>query len=196
MKKEGIPMAMKKGRITARTQTMRVAFCGMMCALSVVLMLMGGLIPVMLYIAPLAAGLLLLPVLVEYGRTAAWLTWLATALCVLMLGVDKEAAFFYLFVGYYPILKWDIDRKITRKGLRIAVKLLLFTLSAGLMYLLLSLIFPAQSLMTEFGQGWLWMSLLLLVLMDFSLLMYDRALVPMVVLYDRRLRQKLKFLHR
>ena len=50
-------------RTTARIQTMRVAFCGMMCALSVVLMLMGGLIPVMLYVAPLLAGILLLPVL-------------------------------------------------------------------------------------------------------------------------------------
>jgi hypothetical protein len=168
----------------------------MMCALSVVLMLMGGLIPVMLYVAPLLAGILLLPVLVEYGRTAAWLTWFATALCVLMIGVDKEAAFFYLFIGYYPILKWEIDRKIAHKGLRIAVKLLLFTASAGLMYLLLWLIFPAQSLAAEFGNGWLWMSLLLLVLMDFCLLMYDRALIAMVVLYDRKMRPVLKFLRR
>lgn len=183
-------------RTTARHQTMRVAFCGMMCALSVVLMLMGGLIPVMLYVAPLLAGMLLLPVLVEYGRKAAWLTWLATALCVLMVGVDKEAALFYLFIGYYPILKWDIDRNIPHKGLRIGAKLALFTCAAGLMYLLLWLIFPAQSLAAEFGNGWLWMSLLLLLLMDFCLLMYDRALIAMVVLYDKKMRPALKFLRR
>lgn len=183
-------------RTTARIQTMRVAFCGMMCALSVVLMLMGGLIPVMLYVAPLLAGILLLPVLVEYGRKAAWLTWLATALCVLIIGVDKEAALFYLFIGYYPILKWDIDRKFTRKGPRIAVKLVLFTFATALMYLLLWLIFPMQSLAAEFGNGWLWMSLLMLVLMDFCLLMYDRALIAMVVLYDKKMRPALKFLRR
>lgn len=183
-------------RTTARLQTMRVAFCGMMCALSVVLMLMGGLIPVMLYVAPLLAGILLLPVLVEYGRKAAWLTWLATSLCVLMIGGDKEAAFFYLFIGYYPILKWDIERKISRKGWRTAVKLLLFTASTGLMYLLLSLIFPAQSLAAEFGKGWLWMCIFLLAMMDFCLLMYDRALIAMVVLYDKKMRPALKFLRR
>ena len=185
-----------KKRTTTRIQTLRIAFCGMMAALSVVLMLMGGLIPMMLYIAPLAAGILLLPVLVEYGRKAAWLTWLATALCVLMLGVDKEAAFFYLFVGYYPILKWDIDRKITRKGWRVVAKLLLFTLAAGLMYLLLSLLFPAQSIMAEFGQAGVWMAVLMLALMDACLMMYDRLLVPLVVLYDRKMRPALKFLRR
>lgn len=178
----------------ARSSTMRIAFCGMMTALSVVLMLLGGLVPVMLYISPLLAGLLLLVVLIEYGKQAAWLTWLAAALCVLMVGADKEAAFFYVFIGYYPVIKWDIDRRITKKGLRLPLKMLLFTVMTGLMYLLLALLFPALMVIEEFGG--VWMTLLFVLLMNFSLLMYDRALLPMAVLYDRRLRRHLKFLHR
>lgn len=183
-------------RETAQRKTMRIAFCGMMTALAVVLMLLGGLVPVLLYVSPLVAGLLLLVVLVEYSRKAAWLTWLATALCILFVGVDKEAAFFYLFAGYYPILKWDIERKIPSGIRRTAVKLLLFTASSGLMYLLLSLVFPAQSIAAEFGSAGLWTWLALVVLMVFCLLLYDRALVSLAILYERRLRPKLKFLHR
>jgi len=189
-------MAKQKSKTAARKKTMSIAFCGMMCALSVTLMLLGGLVPVMLYAAPLAAAVLLLPVLVEYGRKAAWLTWLATALCVLIIGVDKEAAFFYLFIGYYPILKWDIDRKISCAGWRMAVKGLLFSGITGLMYLLLSLVFPAQSLMTEFGRAGVGMGIVLVVLMVACLSVYDRLLILLVVLYDRRISRKMKFLHR
>ncbi len=181
-------------RETHRQRTMRVAFCGMMTALSVVLMLLGGLIPVLLYISPLVAGLLLLAVLMEYGRKAAWLTWLAAALCVLIIGVDKEAAFFYVFVGYYPILKWDIDRRISGRWLRFAVKTLLFTGATGLMYLLLSLLFPALMLTEEFGG--LWMTVLFVLLLNACLLMYDRTLVSIAVMYDRKLRPKLRFLRK
>lgn len=181
-------------RRSASQSTMRIAFCGMMTALSVVVMLLGGLVPVMLYVSPLVAGLLLLVVLIEYSKKAAWLTWLATALCVLLMGVDKEAAFFYVFIGYYPVLKWSMDRRIANKGLRIAAKLLLFTVMTGLMYLLLALLFPALMVVEEFGG--VWMLVLFIVLMNLCLLMYDRALLPMAVLYDRRLRPHLKFLHR
>ena len=182
------------GRETAQQKTMRIAFCGMMTALSVVLMLLGGLIPVLLYVSPLAAGLLLLAVLMEYGKKAAWLTWLATALCVLLVGVDKEAAFFYGFIGYYPILKWEIDRRIPNRGLRLGAKLVLFTFSVGLMYLLLATLFPAIMLVESFGG--IGMLVIFAVMLNVCLLLYDRALLPMAVLYDRRLRPHLKFLKR
>lgn len=181
-------------RQNSMQKTMRIAFCGMMTALSVVLMLLGGLVPVMLYISPLVAGLLLLAVMLEYGRKAAWLTWLATALCVLMIGVDKEAAFFYVFVGYYPILKWQLERRIQNKWLRLLAKTLLFTLATGLMYLLLALLFPALMLVEEFGG--LWMTILFVLLLNACLLMYDRALGPIAVLYDKKWRPKLSFLRK
>ena len=50
-----------------------VAFCAMMAALSVVVMLLGGLVPVFTYCSPLIASILLLPVLDEYGAGKAWM---------------------------------------------------------------------------------------------------------------------------
>lgn len=53
----------KPDRRNAHRQSVTMAFCGMAAALSVVILLTGGLIPVMTYVSPLAAGILLLPVL-------------------------------------------------------------------------------------------------------------------------------------
>ena len=89
-------------------------------------MLTGGLVPIATYCAPMLSGVLLLPILLEYGRKdRVDGVYLATALIVLTLGVDKEAAFFYIFLGYYPIIKWSID-KLHQKPMRVILKLLLF----------------------------------------------------------------------
>ena len=117
------------------------AMCGMAVGLSVVIMLMGGLIPAAVYIVPLLCGLVLLPISIEFGKPVAWATFAATAILAMILDFDKEAAFFYLFIGYYPIVKWSID-KITAKPVRAAVKLALFTVSVITMYGLLNLLFP------------------------------------------------------
>ena len=45
--------------------------CGMVVALSVVLMLTSSIIPVMTYASPLLCGVLLIPVQLEYDRSTA-----------------------------------------------------------------------------------------------------------------------------
>ena len=86
-------------------QSIKIAFCGIAVGLSIVFMLLGGLIPAAVYAVPLLCGLVLLPVSIEFGKPTACATFAATALLALMLDFDKEAAFFYLFIGYYPIIK-------------------------------------------------------------------------------------------
>lgn len=181
-------------KLTTQQRTMRVAFCGMMTALSVALMLLGGLLPLMTYISPLVAGLLLAVVLLEYNSNYAWLTWLATVFCTLVLGSDKEASVFYLFFGYYPILKPVLDSRISRKGLRVAVKLAVFTLSAVLMFLFLLLLFP--TLGAEFTQMSLGLMLAWLLVQDLCLLVYDHALPVNMALYRKRIRPHMRFIHR
>ena len=95
---------------SAHRQSLMIAFCGMAAGLSVAIMLLGGVIPAATYAVPMLCGLLLLPVLLEFGPKAAWTVYIAVSLLALMLGFDKEAAFFYIFIGYYPIVKWKIER--------------------------------------------------------------------------------------
>ncbi|MBR6029044.1 MAG: hypothetical protein IKP40_08130 [Clostridia bacterium] len=185
-----------RNRQSAREASVKMAFCGMMAALSLVFMLTGGVIPIATFAAPLFSGLLLLPVRVEFGRRAAWMTWLAAAALSILLGLDKEAAAFYFFVGWYPIIKWDLDQRVRGKTARLLIKAAIFTAAVGAMYAVLLLIFGVETILLEFREMGLWMSLLFAAMMIASLLIYDRLINPLLILYGQRLRPKLKsFLH-
>lgn len=182
-------------RAQSREASARIAFCGLVAALSVTLMLSGGLIPVATYCSPMAAGVLLLGVLLEFGQRTAWTTYAATAIISLLLGTDKEAAFFYLFMGYYPIVKWSLER-IRNRPLRFFTKAAYFSISVILMYLILGYLFNMQAIVEEFSQMGIWLSAAFLVLFVLCMFLYDRLLFPLVLLYVNRLKPKLRFLHR
>ena len=180
-------------RSKARKQSMMAAFCGMAAGLSMAVMLLGGVIPAATYAVPMLCGLLLLPILLEFGEKAAWATFFAVAALALILDFDKEAAFFYLFIGYYPIVKWKLD-KISSKGLRIIAKLALFTVSMAVMYALLSLLFPMLEVMKDFEEMGAVVSILFFVVYDFCMLIFDRLLLYAVMLYGNKIRPRLTFL--
>ena len=180
---------MASNRMNARRQSVMIAFCGMAAGLSVAIMLLGGVIPAAAYAVPMLCGLVLLPVLLEFGRRAAWATFFAVAALALLMDFDKEAAFFYLFIGYYPIVKWRLD-KISPKWKRIAAKLMLFTLAIALMYALLALVFPVAAALEEFREMGVILSIAFVIVYDGCMLLYD------LLLYANRIQPKLKLLRR
>ncbi len=182
---------MANNRSRSRRQSSKIAFCGLMVALSVTLMLSGGLIPIATYCAPMASALLLLPLLIEYGKKAAWTAYAAVALITLMLGIDKEAAFFYLFLGHYPLLKWEIER-IKRKPVKVFIKLLVFNVSIILMYLVLGFLLNMDAIVQEFTQMGAVLLAVFLVLLNLCLFLYDYILLPMIYLYALKIQPRLK----
>lgn len=182
-------------RSTARRQSMMVAFCGMAAGLSVVMMLLGGVIPIATYAVPMLCGLILLPVLLEFGQAAAWATFFSVAFLSLLLGFDKEAAFFYLFLGYYPIVKWRLDQ-LKPPFFRILMKALLFIGAMGAMYGLLSLLFPLEAFMREFQEMGAAALALFILVYAVCMFLYDRLLMPMVLFYANRIQPKMKFLRK
>ena len=185
-----------ENRAMGRRKSTLTAFCGMTAALSVVLMLSGGLIPIATYIAPLLASALLLPVYMEFSRRAAWGTWLVTALTALLLGMDKEAAFLYLFVGWWPAAKAPLEARVRGKIPRLALKTLLFAACVGLMYSLLIFLLHMEAIAADFGEMGRWMTVLFFAALVVCLLLFDRLLTPLGVIWQRRLRPKLRFLRR
>ena len=163
--------------------------CGMVVALSVVLMLTSSIIPVMTYAAPLLCGVLLIPVQLEYDRRTAWTVFAAAALLTLILGFDKELAFFYLFLGYYPIIHSN-PRKLI-------LKLLFFSVSLILMYVLLGLVIGFAAVMADFQDMGKIMTILFFCMMLVCLMLFDRLLTPLSIVYVTRFQPKLKkLLHR
>ena len=86
-----------------RKETKAVALGGMLGAVAMVIMLLGGLIPVSTYICPVMCMLILQTALNLCGKKIAWAWYIMVALLSLLLGPDKEAAALLVLMGYYPI---------------------------------------------------------------------------------------------
>ena len=168
----------------------RMALCGMMAALAVVVMLLGGVIPLATFCCPMFASLALLPILAESGRKWTVRTYAAVAALSLMLCPDKEAALLFAFLGYYPAIKPALDR-IGKKPLRIAAKLGVFNLAAGSMLLLIAFVLNMQAIVAEYAAMGVIGGAAFVVLANVTMLMYDRMLLIMYVIYIRKLRPTL-----
>ena len=83
-------------------QSRKMALCGMMTALSVVILCLGGMIPLATFACPMLAMLCVLPVVCGYGAGTALLLYGAVSILALLLGPDKEIVLLYVFLGWYP----------------------------------------------------------------------------------------------
>lgn len=83
-----------------------IASCGMMAALSVVLMLLGAALGLGLYISPMLAGLCLIPIGRKFGAKYQWMLWAVVSLLSFLLVPEMEQNLMYLTLfGLYPILQ-------------------------------------------------------------------------------------------
>ncbi len=131
----------------------QMALCGVLAALAVVLMVLGGVIPMTTYCAPVLAALLLLPVLESCGKRIAWAWFGAVAVLALLLCPNLESSLLFLCLGYYPILRKDLHR-IPGKFLRIVLKLLVFHLALVIMAgLLVPVMGLEQVIRDSLGEG-------------------------------------------
>lgn len=149
-----------------------MAFGGVTAALAVVIMCLGGLIPLSTYVCPMLAMMILQLVLKSCGGRIAW-TWYAavTVLCMLM-GPDKEAVAVFAFLGYYPILKPKLDKLPVRwlwKGIY-------FNLAISLTYLVLIHLLGMAELAKEFREMGMILFAVTLVLGNVSFFLIDRVL--------------------
>ena len=168
-----------------------MAYCGIVAALCVALMLLGAVIPIAMFIAPAVAGFLVATVCVECGKTMALTAYGAVSLLSLLFVPDKEVALIFVFLlGYYPLAKPKFER-IRPAVLRIVCKLLLCNGAVLAMYGLVFLLVPAGSISQELRTTALAVSLATLVMGNVAFVLYDRALHNMLMMYRLVWRPKL-----
>lgn len=143
-----------------------------MAALAVVIMSLGGMIPVATYVCPMFCALLLQFVLKLCGSRIAWAWYGAVAILSLLLGPDKEAAAVFVFLGYYPILKPWLDRR----KLKWLWKGLLFNGATLVMYWLLMYLFGMEAILEEFQGMGIAMTAVLLILGNVTFFLLDKVL--------------------
>lgn len=162
-----------------RNSAKYVALGGVMAALAVVIMCLGGLIPLATFACPMLCCLMVKLVLTLCGQRIAWAWYGAVAILCALLGPDKEAAAVFVFLGYYPIVKPKMD-KLPLKWLW---KVLYFNIVTLAMYALLVYVLGMAELAAEYRE----MGVILTVV---TLLLGNLVFVLLDFLLGRRMKGK------
>ena len=168
-----------------KRSTKELALCGVMTALSVVLLCLGGVVPLAVYACPMLASCALLVLRETCRAQYTWCCWAAVALLTLLLGPDKEAAALYLFLGYYPLIQPKLDA-IRRPALRWLAKLALAVVSVGTMYLVLLYVLGLTQVTEEFADTAPWQLWITAALGLVVFVVYDILLRRFAILWRRR----------
>ena len=155
-----------------RTESWKIAFGGMFAALAVVIMSLGGLIPVATFTCPMLCMLLLAFVTKMCGDRIGWAWYGAVAVLSLLLGPDKEAASVFVFLGFYPIVKPWFDRL----HFSAIPKLVLFNVLILSMYALLIRLIGMDQIAAEFAEIGTVLTAVMLLLGNVIFLLLDRVL--------------------
>lgn len=182
----------QEGENTMRkTESQKIALCGMLGALSVVLLLIGSALQIGTYAAPMLAAFLLIPVLEDYGPRYALTLYATVSILAVLLVPETELAFFYVLVmGYYPVLRVKLNA-LKNTVLRWIIKFAVFNAATVLVYLLLfALLGPA--VLDELLADGTAMLAALLAAGNLSFWLCDRALAALTRYYHLVVKPKLK----
>ena len=155
-----------------KTNARQIAFGGMFAALAMVIMNLGGLIPVATFVCPMLCMLILAFVSRMCGSRIGWAWYGAVAILSLIMAPDKEAAAVFAFLGFYPIVKPKLDRS-RFSALR---KAALFNGAILLMYALLIHLFGMADIAAEYRALGTVMTVLMLAVGNVIFFLLDRVL--------------------
>ena len=168
-----------------RRQTSRIALCGVVAALSVVVLFMTGIVPVATVALPAVAGCFLIAVVAETNVRWGVMVYAVVSVLSLFLVPDREAALLYVvFFGYYPALYGALGR-VRNRVLCWVLKFLVFNAAIVLESLLaIFLLHIPMAEMLPFG----WISIpILWILFNAVFVLYDLSMNGLIVMYIRRL---------
>lgn len=182
----------QEGENTMRkTESQKIALCGMLGALSVVLLLIGSALQIGTYAAPMLAAFLLIPVLEDYGPRYALTLYATVSILAVLLVPETELAFFYVLVmGYYPVLRVKLNT-IKSRWVRWIIKFAVFNAATVLVYLLLFALLGPAVLDELLADGTAMLAALLAV-GNLSFWLCDRALAALTRYYHLVVKPKLK----
>jgi len=164
-----------------QTNAKVIALGGLLAAVAMVIMCLGGMIPLSTYVCPMLCAMIQFVVLHFCGRRIAWVWYAAVAILSLLMSPDKEAACVFLLLGYYPIVKPSIDRS----RLRWIWKLLLFNSAIAVLYLGLIHLLGLSEVLSEAEELGKWGLAVMLLLGNVTFVLLDYVL-NMIALKLRR----------
>lgn len=153
----------------------RIALGGMLAAVAVVIMCLGGIIPIATYVCPMLCCMTQFIVLRFCGKRLAW-TWFAVvSILSLLLGADKEAAMVFIAVGYYPLVRHYFDKR----KIGPVLKLLFFNVSIIVVYAVMIYLMGMQEVAAENMEFGVVGLVIILILGNVTFFLLDRLLAMM-----------------
>ena len=172
-----------------KSNTMKIALCGVLGALAVTILMMGFLFPFATYVCPAMSACLLLIIVYEYGVKTGLTLYAAISCLGLMLVPDQELVFMFIFVfGLYSVIKMPLDRKLGKKT-RLIAKFAYINISLIISYGILLFIFPVAALVNEFRDYGVAFMALLVAMFWLVFFMYDKASESVLIIYIRKFRK-------
>ncbi len=167
-----------------------VALCALISALSLVMLLLTGIIPVGTYAFPCIAGALLAVVVIEAGYASALAVYIVVSVLSFLLVADKEAALYYTaFLGFYPVFKGVVER-IKSRIIQYLLKYLVFNICIiGAFFVSVFILSVPKESFELFGVYLPWVFLLI---GNLVFLIYDLCLTRIITEYVTKWRNKLK----
>jgi len=164
-----------------KKQSKCMASCGIMAALGVVLMLLGSVLGLGMYLAPMLVGLCLVPIGKAYGKKYQLLLWIAISLLSIMLvpNVEQNLMFLCLF-GWYPAFR-PVLQKLPLT-LCLGLKLAIFNAIVIPLELLIMFVLVPETTGTVFAA-------ILLVLGNITFLCYDFAIPAFELIMEKYLKR-------
>ena len=165
-----------------------VALGGVLAALAVVLLLLGGVLPLATYIGPMLASGLLLPLRAEAPKEICLGWYGVVSLLAILFCPDPEVSFLFVFLGWYPVAKPGLDR--LPRLLRAVLKLLIFNLCIAALYGLLIWVFQLQELVEEMRETGTGMLIVLILMGNLCFLLFDKLLDKVAQILTNRAKRQ------
>ena len=163
----------------------KLSLCALLCAVSVVLMLVGCFIQSLDLSAAIAAGLTVAVAMIECGMSWSVMLYATTGVMALVLLPAKTPALFYLLIGgIYPILKALVER-IKKRSVVWAIKLVGFNLFYTALIAVGKFLLNINDPIFSFN-------IFVYALGNLTFILYDIAFTRLAALYVTRIRRKLK----
>lgn len=167
----------------------KAAFCGLLCAMAVVT-LMLTVFPYATYALAALAGMLMIPAVLELGVRYGVICYIVTALLAAFLTPDAEAKLmFMLFFGYYPICQCRVNLWAKRR-MALLLKFVLFNAAAVVSFILSITVLGVEK--EAFMIGGVYLPWVLLILGNIVFIVYDIALTRVTAMYRVRLHPLVK----
>ncbi|MBQ8107413.1 MAG: hypothetical protein IJ129_01555 [Ruminococcus sp.] len=165
------------------SKAFRVALGGICSAVCLLMMFMSGFLPMLNYTIPTFAGFLMVVMIIEADKTWAISTYAAVSLLCIFITPNYEASLlFILFMGYYPILKFHLDKNCG-KPVALLVKFGVFNIAIMVYYKLFKAILTSEEMLDGLEMFGKYAIVVLWAMAQVCFVLYDYALNVLTDVY-------------